>query len=162
MSTINPRSFLMEEPEERDFTVLAKGDYPFAIAEINAMTTTQKTGADMLPIKFEFTGHDGEKATVYENFVFTEAAAFKIKQFLKCVQVPIGQRVDFEDAKFLGWLKKQTGRARLGVERVQGKTKDYDKNKIEAFLYEKTSAAAGPPAAAPAAAAEDEDSEIPF
>ena len=160
--SLDPRNFLMEEPEERDFTVLQKGDYPFAIAEINAMTTTQKTGADMLPIKFEFTGHDGEKATVYENFVFTEAAAFKIKQFLKSVAVPIGQRVDFEDPKFLAWLKKQTGRARLGIENVKGKTKDYDRNKIEAFLYEKSAPAGGPPAAAPVAAKVEDDDEIPF
>jgi hypothetical protein len=158
--SINPRSFLMEEPEERDFTVLPKGEYPFTIAEINAMTTTQKTGADMLPIKFEFTGPGGQTVAVYENFVFTEAAAFKIKQFLKCVQVPIGQRVDFEDAKFLSWLKRQTGSARLDIEMVKGKTKDYERNKIAHFLYEKSpAAAAGPPVAEPVV---EDDGEIPF
>ena len=106
----------------------------------------------MLPIKFEFTGRDGSTTTVYENFIFSEAAAFKIKQFLKCVQVPIGQRVDFEDPKFLAWLKKQTGSAKLGIENVTGKTKSYDRNKIESFIYSKATPAAGPPVAAPAAA----------
>jgi len=77
--------------------------------------------------------------------------------------VPIGQRVDFEDPKFLAWLKKQTGRARLGIENVKGKTKDYDRNKIEAFLYEKSAPAGGPPAAAPVAAkVEDDPDSIPF
>ena len=164
---MDPSRFIVEEPEERDFTLLPKGEYPWTILEINAMTETQK-GDPMLPVKFEFTGPNGERATVYENFVFTDGAKWKINQFLKAAydQMESGKAVDFTDPAFLKWLKARTGRAKLGVEQVKGKTKDYDRNKIEAFIIGKTEGA--PPstkkteAFTPPAAAADDDDEIPF
>jgi len=160
MSNIDPNNFLMEEPEDREFIVLPEGEYPFVILEINQMETS-KSGNPMIPLKLEFTGPGGS-TTVYEYLVFADKAAFKIKQFLKSIAVPIGQRVDFEDPQFLKWVKAQKGRAKLGVEPVQGKT--YDRNKVEAFVYDKAATAAGgPPAAKAKVVPEDEvDDDIPF
>lgn len=154
MST-SPTNFLMEEPKDREFIVLPKGEYPFRVLEINAMETS-KAGNPMLPIKLEFTGQQGS-TTVYEYLVFTDSAAFKIKQFLKAINVPVGQRVNFEDPAFLKWMKAQRGRAKLGIEPVAGK--NYDRNNVEAYVYDKGAPAFTPP---PAATSDMEEGEIPF
>jgi hypothetical protein len=161
---MDPSKFIYEEPEDRDFTLLPKGEYPWTILEINAMIQTQK-GDAMLPVKFEFTGPHGEKAQVYENFVFTDAAAWKIKQFLKASydQMEEGKAVDFTDSTFIRWMKARTGRANLGVEMVKGKSKNYERNKIESFITgKKTESSGAPPAASKADPAAVNDEEIPF
>ena len=163
---MDPRNWTYEEPEEKSFEPLPKGTYPFTILEVNAMTQTKK-GDPMLPVKFEFTGDGDHRVQVYENFVFTDAAAWKVNQFLKCIcggTINPGRKIDFESAEFLKWVAARRGTARLGVERVQGKTKDYDRNRVEAFLYEK-SAAAPAPAPEPVVVAkveEDDGLDIPF
>jgi hypothetical protein len=168
---MDPRNYTYQEPEEKSFEPLPKGEYPFILLEVNAMTTTQKTGHSMLPVKFEFQGPDDHKVHVYENFVFSDAAAWKINQFLKCIcggSIDPGRKVDFESPDFIKWMMKQTGTARLSIERVQGKTKDYDRNKIEAFLYDKPAVKGAtvstPPAKAqpPSAPVEQEEDDIPF
>lgn len=162
--SIDPRSFLVEEPEERDFTLLPNGEYPWRIVEINAMTTARTSGNPMIPIKFEFHDADGNKTTVYENLVFSEAAAWKVNQFLKSANggtVDKGRRVNFEDRDFLKWLASRTGTAKLGTERVNGKTKEYDRNKIEAFTWPKDGSAI-PAMPTGGSSAPADDDEIPF
>lgn len=160
--------FISAEPEEFTNSLLPKGEYPFTILEINAFEQS-RAGNDMLPLKLEFTGPNGEKSTVYENLVFTEKAIFKINQFLAAVSVPKGTRINFRDDEFLKYLKTKTGRAILDIEEYKNRSdKMVKKNVITAFVYEGTSkreaAPTGPPAhrAAAPPAEELEDEEIPF
>lgn len=163
----DPSSYEFEEPEDRKFVVFPKGEYPWRIVEINDMTTS-KSGNPMLPIKFEFTNGD-DTTTVYENFVFTAAAKFKIDQFMKCCsgQMAPGRKINFTDPEVIKWLKARTGTAKLKVSPVLGK--DYNRNEIEAFIYD-VSKVAGPTVTTPAAkqqppslpADEPEDDDIPF
>ena len=165
--------FISGEPEENNFTVLPKGEYPFTILEINSFEQS-KAGNDMLPLKLEFTGLEGVKSTVFENLVFTEKAIFKINQFLAAISVPAGTRINFRDPEFIKYLKVKTGRAMLDIEDYKNKAdKIVQKNVVAAFIYEGTSKRdkpvqksipSGPPAHRPSAPAESElsDDEIPF
>jgi hypothetical protein len=162
MAHLDPSNFIYDEPEDKDKIVFAKGIYKFRIVEINSMTESKEARNPMIPIKFEFSRADGATTTVYENLVFIEAAKWKINQFLSCIcgaGIKPGRKIDFEDADFLEWVGKQTGTARLKVERVQGK--DYDRNSIENFIFSVTDAPKEKAAPTPEPeAAEDDD--IPF
>lgn len=171
MSNLDPRNFTYDEPEEGgNYAVLPKGEYSFHIVEINSMTQSRNHNP-MLPIKLEFLGPQGTKTQVYENLVFTEAAAWKVKQFLKCVggnNLEPGRRIDFEDPQFIAWLAKRTGKAKLKIGHYTKDGKEYEKNEVEAFTYDKAdappSASAAPaPKPAPAAVEEEVDpDDIPF
>lgn len=154
-------NFTSAVPEEREFAVLPDGDYPFTILEINAFEVS-KNGNDMLPLKLQFTGPGGETADVYENLVFTEKALFKIQQFIAAVAIPNGTKINFRDNEFIKYLKPRTGRAKLTIEDVPGKT--YKRNKIVAFVYEGTSKRDdGPPAHKPTPPSDPvEEDSIPF
>jgi hypothetical protein len=166
--SFDPSSYTFDEPEDRKFVVFPKGEYAWRILEINELTQSS-SGNPMLPIKFEFTNGD-DTTTVYENFVFTESAKFKIDQFMKCCsgQMAPGRKINFTDPEVIKWLKARTGRAKLTVEPVKGK--DYTRNAIEAFVYE-TTKVSGPSVSTPPAKqqppsvpAEEEmsDDDIPF
>jgi hypothetical protein len=163
--SFDPSNYEFNEPEEKSFHIFPKGEYQWRIAEINEMTTS-KSGNAMLPIKFEFS--DGENTNfVYENFVFVESAKFKIDQFLKCCsgQMAPGRKINFSDPEVLKWLAARTGRAKLKIEKAFGK--DYDRNAIEAFVYETTKVSGAsvstPPAKQqPPSAPADDDDDIPF
>jgi hypothetical protein len=165
---MDPTQYTYDEPEDRDFPVFPKGEYPWKIIEINEITHSRDKGTPMLPVKFEFTDETGRHATVYENFVFSDAAKWKIDQFMKACsgQMAPGRKVNFTDAETLKWLRARTGTAKLKIEDVPGK--DYKRNSIEAFLYGKTkvegTTVSTPPAKQqpPSAPVEDEDDEIPF
>lgn len=162
---LDPSNFIFDEPEERaEFTTFPKGEYPFTILEVNSMTTS-KAGSPMIPIKMEFKDKDGNTSNVYENLVFTENAAWKVKQFLKCVcgeHIAAGRRVDFEDPKFLSWLAKRGGRAKLKVESYTKDGNERTRNAVDAFLYDKAAAPAAKPAPAPAPVEEEEEDDCPF
>lgn len=155
--------FTSGEPVESQFTVLEDGDYPFSILEMNAITRSA-SGNDMMPLKLEFSGPDGEKATVYEYLVFTEKAAFKINQFLASIKIPTGTRINFRDAEFIKYIKAKSGVATLASEPVKGKY--YFRNKVVKFLYNGTSKRDEVPAhkATPAFVppVEDDTDDIPF
>jgi hypothetical protein len=158
--------FLSAEPEEHNFTVLPKGEYPFTILEINAFEQS-RAGNDMLPLKLEFTGDAGATSNVYENLVFTEKAIFKINQFLAAVSIPEGTRINFRDPEFIKYLKVKTGRAMLDIESYQNKAgKTVKKNVVASFLYGGSSKRDEVPAhrAAPAPdpADDDDDTDAPF
>ena len=157
--------FLSAEPEEHNFTVLPKGEYPFTILEINEFEQS-RAGNDMLPLKLEFTGPAGT-SNVFENLVFTEKAIFKINQFLAAVAIPKGTRINFRDPEFIKYLKVKTGRAMLDIETYQNKAgKTVEKNVVASFLYGGSSKRDEVPAhrAAPVAPAaeDDDDSDLPF
>lgn len=154
--------FLSAEPEEHNFTVLPKGEYPFTILEINEFELS-RAGNDMLPLKLEFTGPAGT-SNVFENLVFTEKAIFKINQFLAAVAIPKGTRINFRDPEFIKYLKVKTGRAMLDIETYQNKAgKTVEKNVVASFLYGGSSKRDEVPAhrAAPAPVEEDMD-DVPF
>lgn len=155
--------FVTAEPEENTFAVFPKGEYPFTILEINSFEVS-RAGNDMLPIKLEFADGSGSTSNVYENLVFTEKALFKINQFLAAIKIPIGTAINFRDPKFIAYLKKQSGRALLGVETYTDKNgKEREKNVVEKFVYEGTSKRETPPAARPAPVVPaDDDDSIPF
>jgi len=157
---IDPRNIIFEEPEERgDFVVFPKGTYPFTILEINSMTESREKRTPMLPIKLQFTRTNGDTTTVYENILFQDNAMWKLHQFLKCVggdKMKSGKAVDFESPDFLGWLKRQSGTARIKVSPVRGK--DYDRNEVEAFIFNEAASPRREPTPPPAA----EDDDIPF
>lgn len=134
-------NYVYEEPEDKDKIVFTKGIYKFRILEINAMTKSRESGNPMIPIKFEFSRSDGATTTVYDNLVFIKAAKWKIDQFMSCIcgaGIKPGRTVDWEGDAWLDWVKRQTGTARLKVEKVQGK--DYDRNVIENFVFTLTGA----------------------
>lgn len=155
-------SVTFTEPEDRQFTVFAKGIYRFRILEVNAVKLSQNTRVPMIPIKFEFTRTDGETTTVYENLLFQENMKWKIDQFLKCLygeKIASGKKFDWNETDVIDHIKRQTGTARLKVEKV--KDKDYDRNTIDAFVYAKedTKTATRPPEPEPSFG---DDDEIPF
>lgn len=155
--------FLQTEPEEHNFTVLPKGEYPFTILEINAFEQS-RAGNDMLPLKLEFTGPGGT-SNVFENLVFTDKAIFKIKQFLAAVAIPNGTRINFRDPEFIKYLKVKTGRAMLDIETYQNKAgKTVEKNVVASFLYGGSSKRDEVPAhrATPAPVEEAEEDDVPF
>lgn len=157
-------NFVSGEPEERaPLTIFPKGDYPFSILEINAFTQS-KNGNDMLPVKMEFVSGE-DRATVYENLVFTEKAIFKINQFLASINVPKGTRINFRDPEFIKYLSSKRGRAKLDIEEFTGRDgSTKQKNVIVAFLYDGTSKREDPPAHRPAAPPTPpmDDDDIPF
>lgn len=165
--------FMSAPPEEREFTVFEKGEYPFTIHEINTFEQS-KAGNDMLPVQLKFTRPDGESVIVLERLVFTEKALFKIHQFIAACGIPNGTRINFRDDEFIKYLKSKTGRAVLSVETFTKKDGgEGRKNEVASFVYEGTSkrdepvqksAASGPPAhrAAPPADDFQEDDDIPF
>ena len=164
---LDPRKIIFEEPEERDFVVFPKGVYPFTILEINTMTESKEKRTPMLPIKLQFTRANGDTTTVYENLLFQANAMWKLSQFLKCVagnKMKAGQSIDFESADFLNWLKRQGGSARLQVSPVRGK--DYDRNEVEAFIFNEGAKIETPAPRKPIAPvvddSDDDDDDIPF
>lgn len=163
---MDPRKFVFEEPEERKpFTLLPDGEYPWRIEEINQMETS-RAGNPKLPVKFAFTGPGGAVATVYEDLVFTEKAAWKINQFLKSAcggKIDAGREIDFESHDFIKWMAARSGTAVLATETYIDKGgNERQKNVIVAFTYPKSNAgSAAPPAPAPAAI-KAEDDDIPF
>lgn len=159
------RDFTAEEPEERDFSVFPKGEYPFSILEINEFAVS-KAGNDKLPLKLQFKDEAGNTSNVFEDLVFTEKALFKINQFLASVGVPKGTRINWRDDEFRKYLKIKTGRAILGIETYTDKSnKEREKNVVERFVYDGTSKRDDAPPAHKAAAdpaPEMEDNDIPF
>lgn len=158
--------FLSAEPEEHNFTVLPKGEYPFDILEINAFSVS-KAGNDMLPLKLQFKDGNGNTSDVFENLVFTEKALFKINQFLAAVAVPKGTRINFRDPEFIKYLKAKSGSALLDVEKYTNKSgKEVEKNVVVGYVYGGSSrrdeipAHRETPKAAPVE--EEDDSDIPF
>lgn len=156
-------NFLSAEPEEHNFTVLPKGEYPFTILEINAFSVS-KAGNDMLPLKLQFS--DGTNTVhVFENLVFTEKALFKINQFLASVSVPTGTKINFRDPEFIKYLKSKTGRAVLDVETYQSKAgKTVEKNVVASFVYNGSSRRdeIPPHRETPPVVDDDDTSDIPF
>lgn len=168
--SLSTHSYVFDEPEEKtDFPVLPAGkEFPFVILEINEMKQS-KAGNPMIPLKLEFDGGSLGKATVYEYLVFQDNMKWKIDQFLKCVAgeaIKAGKRVNFEDQTFLDWLKRQTGKGILKIEKVQGK--DYDRNVLDSYVYdgsskEVTQARANTPPPEPADQGDEVDpDDIPF
>lgn len=156
------RDFTSEVPEEREFSVFPKGEYPFSILEINEFAES-KAGNQKLPLKLEFKDDAGNKSNVFEDLVFTEKALFKINQFLASLSVPVGTRINWHDHEFRKYLLTKTGRAILGVESYTDKNgKAREKNVVERFIYDGTSKRDDAPPPHKAAEPEMEDEEIPF
>lgn len=157
------RDFTSEVPEEREFSVFPKGEYPFSILEINEFAES-KAGNPKLPLKLEFKDDAGNKSNVFEDLVFTEKALFKINQFLASLAVPVGTRINWHDHEFRKYLLTKTGRAILGIESYTDKSgKAREKNVVERFVYDGTSKRDdAPPAHKASAPVEDDLEEIPF
>lgn len=164
--SFDPDNYLYEEPEERQYIVLPPGIYRFQINRIDDLTNS-KNGNPMIPLELEFFGDKGESVIVRENLVFTEKAKFKIDQFIKSISngtLQPGRRMSFSDINTRKWMLNQTGWAKLKIEVVNGKTKDYDANKVEAFVLEPTEKGAAPagPSGPPEPPSGPYDDEIPF
>ncbi len=168
--SLSTHSYVFEEPEEQsDRIILPAGkEFPFVILEINDMKDSS-TGNPMIPVKMEFDGGDHGKSIVYEKLVFVETMKWKINQFLKCVAgdgIKAGKKVNFEDPEFIGWLKRQTGKATLKIEDVKGKT--YQRNSVDSYSYEGSSKevekSSMPESSMPESSSADEvdDDDIPF
>lgn len=156
----DPTSYVYQEPEERQFITLPKGEYDFKVVDVFELTQS-KTGNDMIPIKLEIIAPDGTPVTVDEYLVFTDSARWKIDSFLKSIgPMPTDRPVNFTAGSFIAWIKKQTGRCKLGVEVIQGKTKEFEKNKVEAFLYDKAKTTPAPKSTPPPV--EEDTDDIPF
>lgn len=158
------RNYTYAEPEEGGNRILLpKGEYPFRVAEVNDVEYARATNNPYIPIRLEVTGEEGT-AKVYENLVFTEKAKWKIDSFLKAIwgKAEEGKRIDWTSPEFIQWLIGRTGRCKVKVAPVKGK--DYDRNEVDEFLYDRDASAAvkkeAPPVAAPADDVDDDD--IPF
>lgn len=106
-----------------------EGIYDFAV--IGAADKVAASGNDMIELKLEIIGPDieeGKGAIVYENLVFTEAAFFKIDQFLASVgeEIQEGKEVTIESSDLVG----RSGRCSLIVETYKGRTR----NKVAKFI----------------------------
>jgi hypothetical protein len=165
MATDLTRDFVSEEPVERTFTVLDPGDYPFTIAEMYEFEVS-KANNNMMRAELEF-HHDGETVKCTEFLTFTEGAKWKINQFLKALEVPLGTRINWRDAEFIKYLKARKGVASLGVEDYIKKDKTGGKrNVITGYIYEGTSKREAAPVAkhSPVPPKEEyvEEDDIPF
>lgn len=164
-------NFISADPEEIEFLVLPDGEYTFDILEINEFQTS-RAGNEMLPMKLQFSDGGGGKSSVFENLVFTEKAIFKINQFLACIGVPKGTRINFRDPDVIKYLRVKKGRAILTSEDYTAKSgRVVSKNVVASFVYDGSSkreaapqkvSPAGPPAHRPAPVAEETEDEIPF
>jgi hypothetical protein len=154
-------NFVYDEPEDqKTFHVFPAGEYPFRVLEVNEMRPTSTDGTPMLPIKLEFTNDEGHTTTVYENLLFKDSCAWKTKAFLKAIsggRLEVGRQINFADPTFLGWIKRQTGRAKLKTSEVPGKA--YERNEIASYVFPPKVSA---PAPAPEPEVEVEQDDIPF
>ncbi len=165
--SFDPSNYTYEEPEDRSHVLLPKGSYQFSIVRIDAIENS-KNGNPMMPIQIEVEGPNGAIALVYDRLVFTEKTKWKIDQFMKSIcsgTLQSGRRMSFTDPKTIKWMLAQKGWVKLGVEMAQGKTKDYERNCIEAYLPEApkmVGAAPSAPSAPAGPAVVDDSDDIPF
>lgn len=160
------KNYTYAEPTEGGNRILLPpGEYPFRVVEVNDVEYARATNNPYIPVKLEVTGKEGA-ATCYENLVFTEKAKWKIDSFLKAIwgKAEEGKRIDWTAPEFIGWLIGRTGRCKVKVEQVKGK--DYMRNEVDEFLYDRDASAAvkkeAPPVAAPVADDDDDEDNIPF
>lgn len=159
-----------EEPVEREFVLLEKGNYPFEVGEIYEFETSKK-GNDMLPIEL-IVGEPGNTTKITEHMVFTKSAKWKIDGFLKSIHggsIKPGTKIDFDN---LGWLQRRRGVCSVDIEeytRSKGAKAGekgqrniitgfvYPKAELEGRTYSTPPAAAGPPPAG-----DEEEDNVPF
>ena len=163
-------NYTYEEPGEGRAPVLPPGDYDFEVKEVYDFEHS-KAGNDMLPFDLTIFGPNGSKGKVSENFVFVASAKWKVDGFLKATGLApkVGERVNFNN---LGWMQRARGRCTIGIETYTHKDKDWEKNVLTAYLYDKTeiqgrevvNRPAAPPAKAdPGPPVDDVDEDdIPF
>lgn len=158
-------NYVFEEPVQREFTVLEKGEYPFEVAEIFEFETSKK-GNDMLPVELRV-GHPGETTKITEYLVFTKAAKWKIDGFLKSIHGGVlepGKKIDFDN---LGWLQARRGTCEVDVETFTKKDGSEGKrNMITRFTYPTTTLEGRTVTTPSSPVGEDdpdlEDDDIPF
>lgn len=156
-------NYTFDEPEEKGpVNVLPKGEYEFEVVDVYEWEESSK-GNDMLPIKLKIDGGKHGAGQTYENLVFTDSAKWKIDQFLKSIfggKMKPGRSVDFETAK--DWMIGKRGRCRVRVSKVKGK--NYERNEVDAFLYEGTKIEGRTVKTSPAPDPDpdDEDDDVPF
>ena len=161
------RNYTYEEPVEgSSHVLLPAGEYPFRVVEVNEVAYSRATNNPYIPVKIEVDGGPLGTATCYENLVFTQKAKWKIDSFLKSIwgKAEPGRRIDWCAPQFTQWLVNRTGRCKIITAPVKGK--DYERNEVSEFLYDRDRSAAvkreaAPPAAA-APPADDEGDNIPF
>lgn len=120
-------SFTTGQPQQGGTIILAPGEYPFEVTNCEAKTS--KAGNPMFELKLRV----GDKASVYDNLVFTQAAFWKIDQFLRAVGAHPGegQSIDLEADDCIGHkgrVKIRTGKTASGN----------DRNEVESYTWEDT------------------------
>lgn len=82
------------------FTRCAEGQHTAKIVEVQENTT--QAGDDMLTMAFEVIRGDSKGARVYDNFVLTDKALWKLKQLLQVVGVKCDGKIALDLDKLVG------------------------------------------------------------
>ena len=82
------------------FTRCAEGQHTAKIVEVQENTT--QAGDDMLTMAFEVIKGDSKGARVYDNFVLTDKALWKLKQLLQVVGVKCDGKIALDLDKLIG------------------------------------------------------------
>lgn len=116
-------------PEQRTFTILPAGKYPFRVLDANQQRS--KAGNDMIELKLDFYDDDGNSSTVWDFLVFTEKSVWKVDHFLKsCGMHPgEGQEIDLNPNEFIGFEG-------MGELRIGKTDKGVERNEVAAYTWD--------------------------
>ena len=118
----------MDFTDIESFIQCAEGEHIAILKEVEEKVSS--TGNDMLSVKFEVTKGSSTGATVYDNFVLTEKALWKLKGYLEVVGMKATGKIQID-------LDKLIGKACI----IQVKYEEYDgKNRARIDGYKKFSA----------------------
>ena len=122
------RKLKMDFTDVESFIQCAEGEHIAKLKEVEEKVSS--TGNDMLSVKFEVTKGSSTGATVYDNFVLTEKALWKLKSYLEVVGMKAEGKIQID-------LDKLIGRACI----IQVKYEEYDgKNRAKIDGYKKFAA----------------------
>ena len=118
----------MDFTDVESFIQCAEGEHIAKLKEVEEKVSS--TGNDMLSVKFEVTKGSSTGATVYDNFVLTEKALWKLKSYLEVVGMKADGKIQID-------LDKLIGKACI----IQVKYEEYDgKNRAKIDGYKKFAA----------------------
>lgn len=136
---------------------LKPGDYDFIIAA--AQETISKAGNAMTKLTLHVFGRDGQKRTVFDYIISSEAAAWKARHMMESINmVRRYEQGEIEPHEIEG----KPGRCRIKLKPASG---DYPaQNSVEDYLVAEVAGAGRPMAtkAAAARAGDDLNDDIPF
>ena len=90
----------MDFTDVESFIKCAEGEHIAILKEVEEKVSS--SGSDMLSVKFEVTKGSSTGATVYDNFVLTEKALWKLKSYLEVVGMKATGKIQIDLDKLIG------------------------------------------------------------